>query len=152
MTAPFCASHPRVSITVRSMSSIEIQRGLDAFELDIGMTYLDNEPLINVRALPLYWERYVLLTSATGPFAGHKTLTWAEAASVPLCMLTPDMQNRRILERRLPLGEPGACAGHRDQLHARCSAPMCATAPGPASCPTRSCTPSACRRACGPSR
>jgi DNA-binding transcriptional LysR family regulator len=97
VTAPFCASHPRVSITVRSMSSIEIQRGLDAFELDIGMSYLDNEPLINVRALPLYWERYVLLTSATGPFAGHKTVGWAEAAGVPLCMLTPDMQNRRIL-------------------------------------------------------
>ncbi|MGE0119612.1 MAG: LysR family transcriptional regulator [Dongiaceae bacterium] len=97
VTAPFCAAHPGVSITILSQSSIEIQRCLDAFEIDIGMTYLDNEPLINVRAEPLYRERYVLLTAATGPFARRKTLRWVEAAAVPLCLLTPDMQNRRIL-------------------------------------------------------
>jgi DNA-binding transcriptional LysR family regulator len=98
VTAPFCATHPGVSITILSQSSIEIQRALDAFEIDIGMTYLDNEPLINVRTQPLYRERYILLTAATGPFAKRKTLRWAEAAAVPLCLLTPDMQNRRILD------------------------------------------------------
>jgi DNA-binding transcriptional LysR family regulator len=97
VTAPFCAAHPGVSITILSQSSIEIQRALDAFEIDMGMTYLDNEPLINVRTEPLYRERYILLTAATGPFAKRRTLTWAEAATVPLCLLTPDMQNRRIL-------------------------------------------------------
>jgi len=97
VTAPFCAAHPGVSITILSQSSIEIQRALDAFEIDIGMTYLDNEPLINVRTEPLYRERYILLTAATGPFAKRRTLRWAEAATVPLCLLTPDMQNRRIL-------------------------------------------------------
>jgi DNA-binding transcriptional LysR family regulator len=97
VTAPFCAAHPGVSVTILSQSSIEIQRALDAFEIDIGMTYLDNEPLINVRTEPLYRERYILLTSAAGPFARRKTLSWAEAAAVPLCLLTPDMQNRRIL-------------------------------------------------------
>ena len=97
VTAPFCAAHPGVSITILSQSSIEIQRALDAFEIDIGMTYLDNEPLINVRTEPLYRERYILLTAANGAFAKRKTLRWAEAATVPLCLLTPDMQNRRIL-------------------------------------------------------
>jgi len=98
VTAPFCAAHPGVSITILSQTSIEIQRCLDAFEIDIGMTYLDNEPLINVRTEPLYRERYILLTAATGPFAKRQTLRWAEAAAVPLCLLTPDMQNRRILD------------------------------------------------------
>ena len=98
VTAPFCAAHPGVSITILSQTSTEIQRCLDAFEIDIGMTYLDNEPLINVRTEPLYRERYVLLTAATGPLSKRKTLRWAEAASVPLCLLTPDMQNRRILD------------------------------------------------------
>jgi DNA-binding transcriptional LysR family regulator len=97
VTAPFCAEHPGVTITILSQSSIEIQRALDAFEIDIGMTYLDNEPLINVRTESLYRERYVLLTSASGPFASRKAVRWAEAATVPLCLLTPDMQNRRIL-------------------------------------------------------
>jgi DNA-binding transcriptional LysR family regulator len=97
VTTPFCARHPKVSVTVLSQSSIEIQRCLDAFEIDIGVTYLDNEPLINVRTQPLYRERYIFLTAADSPFAKRKALPWAEAATVPLCLLTPDMQNRRII-------------------------------------------------------
>lgn len=70
---------------------------LDEFELDIGVTYLDNEPLYGVNAYPLYAEHYILLTPARGPFRGRKSVTWREAADTPLCLLTPDMQNRRIL-------------------------------------------------------
>jgi len=33
-----------------SQTSQEIQRGLEEFELDAGITYLDNEPLQGVRA------------------------------------------------------------------------------------------------------
>ena len=40
-----------------SHTSIEIQRRLDEFGLDVGVTYLDNEPLARVRTLPLYRER-----------------------------------------------------------------------------------------------
>jgi DNA-binding transcriptional LysR family regulator len=97
VTTPFCARHPKVSVTVLSQSSIEIQRCLDAFEIDIGVTYLDNEPLINVRTQPLYRERYIFLTAADSPFAARQMLSWADAATVPLCLLTPDMQNRRII-------------------------------------------------------
>jgi hypothetical protein len=35
-------------------------------------------------------------------------VTWAEVAKVPLCLLTPDMQNRRIIERLL--GQAGGNA------------------------------------------
>ena len=28
-------------------------------------------------------------------------MTWAEVGNVPLCLLTPDMQNRRIIESLL---------------------------------------------------
>ena len=75
VTAPFCAAHPGVSITILSQSSMEIQRALDAFEIDIGMTYLDNEPLINVRTELLYREHYILLSPAAGPLAKRRTLT-----------------------------------------------------------------------------
>jgi DNA-binding transcriptional LysR family regulator len=85
-------------VEVISMSSREIERRLAAFELDAGVTYLDNEPLGHMRTLPLYRERYVLLCAVDGPFAGRSTVEWAEAATVPLCLLTPDMQNRRILD------------------------------------------------------
>ena len=32
------------------------------------------------------------------PLAGHAAVSWAEAAAHKLCALTPDMQNRRIID------------------------------------------------------
>jgi DNA-binding transcriptional LysR family regulator len=98
LTGPFLSSHPRVTVTILSLNSIDIQRGLDDFSLDAGVTYLDNEPLTHVRTIPLYRERFFFFTPAGGPLAGRKKVSWAEAASQPLCLLTPDMQNRRILD------------------------------------------------------
>ena len=51
--------------------------------------------------MPLYRERYRLLVAADAPLGDRETVTWAEVAKVPLCLLTPDMQNRRIIERLL---------------------------------------------------
>jgi DNA-binding transcriptional LysR family regulator len=98
LISPFQASHPRVRIKVLSLSSIEIQRGLDTFDLDAGVSYLDNEPLLRVRTLPLYRERYFLVTGDRTAFRRRENVTWAEAAELPLCLLTADMQNRRIVD------------------------------------------------------
>ena len=98
LTGLFAKHHQRTDIQVVSLNSISIQRGLDEFSLDVGVTYLDNEPLARVRCLPLYRERYVLLTPRDGPFLGRSAVTWSEAATLPLCLLTPDMQNRRIVD------------------------------------------------------
>src|SRR5262249_9037402 len=54
-----------------------------------------------VNAFPLYREHYRLLTSSDAPFGNRATVTWAEVAKVPLCLLTPDMQNRRIIDELL---------------------------------------------------
>lgn len=98
LTTPFRKAHNRVRASIRSLTSVEIQRGMDDISLDVGVTYLDNEPLARVRRLRLYTERYVLLTSARGHWKDRETISWAEAATHPLCLLTPDMQNRRILD------------------------------------------------------
>ena len=98
LTAPFNECYPRVVLTVLSLTSGEIMRGIDNFELDVGLTYLDNEPLPHVRAKPIYSEDYVFLTAADGPHAGRDAIPWAEAAKAPLCLLTADMQNRRIID------------------------------------------------------
>ena len=98
LTSPFAQRHRGTDIVVISQTSIEIQRRLDEFNLDVGVTYLDNEPLARVRTLPLYRERYVLLTRPEGSLRGRPAISWSEAASLPLCLLTPDMQNRRILD------------------------------------------------------
>ena len=98
LTTPFNRLHPEVTLRLLSRTSDEIQRALDEFALDAGVTYLDNEPLHGVRTTVLYQERYILLTPADGPFRGRDEVTWADVAGTPLCLLTPDMQNRRIVD------------------------------------------------------
>jgi len=98
LTARFAARHSRVRFQIVSQTSREIQRGLDEFAIDVGVTYLDNEPLARVRTTELYRERYVLITQAGGPKESRESITWAEAARLPLCLLTESMQNRRILD------------------------------------------------------
>jgi DNA-binding transcriptional LysR family regulator len=101
LTTPLHTAHPEVSFTILSRNSIEILTLLDNLEIDAGLTYVDNEPLGRARAVSLYHERYRLLIAADSPLGDRLSVTWAEVASVPLCLLTPDMQNRRIIDRRL---------------------------------------------------
>ena len=108
LTTPYRERHPDVKFTVRSCTSEEVLQLLDNLEVDAGVTYLDNEPVGRVTQVPLYRERYRLLTSADAVLGNRDKVTWAEVAKVPLCLLTPDMQNRRIIERLL--GEAGGNA------------------------------------------
>jgi DNA-binding transcriptional LysR family regulator len=101
LTTPFHEKHPAVTFSIISRTSIEVLTLLDNFEIDIGITYLDNEPLGRVASVPLYSERYQLITAAGTPYSERKSVTWAEVSTLPLCLLTPDMQNRRIINRHL---------------------------------------------------
>ena len=101
LTTPYRERHPNVQFTIWSRTSIEILELLDNLEIDAGITYLGNEPVGRVNTVPLYRERYRLLTSADAPLGNRETVTWAEVGQVPLCLLTPDMQNRRIIDRLL---------------------------------------------------
>jgi DNA-binding transcriptional LysR family regulator len=101
LTTPYRERHPDVRFTILSRTSEEVLRLLEDLEVDAGVTYIDNEPLGRVTHVPLYRESYRLLTSAEAPLGNRDTVTWAEVARVPLCLLTPDMQNRRIIEALL---------------------------------------------------
>jgi DNA-binding transcriptional LysR family regulator len=101
LTTPYRERHPNVQFTIWSRNSMEILELLENLEIDAGMTYLGNEPVGHVNAVPLYHERYRLITSVDAPLGNRATVTWAEVAQVPLCLLTPDMQNRRIIDRLL---------------------------------------------------
>ena len=98
LTTPLCARHPGITVAVHSLNSRQIERGLHDFELELGVTYLDSEPLTGVRTMTLYEERYVLLVASDEAAAEYETVTWAAAAQLPLCLLTSDMQNRRIID------------------------------------------------------
>ena len=101
LTTPYRARHPNVQFTIYSRNSLEILDLLENLEVEAGITYVENEPVGRVNIVPLYRERYRLLTSAEAPLGNRDSVTWAEVAQVPLCLLTPDMQNRRIIDRLL---------------------------------------------------
>ena len=101
LTTPFRDRHPNVQFTVLSRTSVEILDLLENLEIDAGITYIENEPIGRVNIVPLYQEHYRLLTSADAPLGDRDRVTWAEVAQLPLCLLTPDMQNRRIIDRLL---------------------------------------------------
>src|SRR3546814_17188434 len=58
ITARFCDANPGATVSNRSLTSRAIAEGLDAFELDGGLTYLETDPIENVRRVSLYRERY----------------------------------------------------------------------------------------------
>jgi DNA-binding transcriptional LysR family regulator len=101
LTTPFRARHPNVRFRIVSSTSIEVLGLLENLEVDAGLTYLENEPLGKVRSIPLYHESYRLLTAPDAMFGDRDQVTWKEVGQVPLCLLTPDMQNRRIIDRAL---------------------------------------------------
>jgi DNA-binding transcriptional LysR family regulator len=101
LTTPFRSRHPDVRFRIESCTSTEMLGLLENLEVDAGLTYLENEPLGKVRSIPLYNESYRLVTSPDGMFGDRDQVTWKEVGQVPLCLLTPEMQNRRIIDRAL---------------------------------------------------
>ena len=97
LTAPFLIRYPGAEVAILSRSSDEIRDQIAALELDAGVTYLDGTAPGRVQTVPLFTENLCLVdrSAETGP------ASWAEAATRPLCLLTPDMQNRRIVAAEL---------------------------------------------------
>ena len=58
LTTPYRAKHPNVKFTILSRTSSDVLSMLENLEVDAGLTYIDNEPLGRMRAVPLYLEQY----------------------------------------------------------------------------------------------
>ena len=101
LTTPFREMHPGVSFSVLSRTSVEVISMLGSFEVDVGIAYLDNELLGNVLTVPLFAERYMLITTVGAPLSKRDHVTWAEVGKLPLCLLTHDSENRGIIDRYL---------------------------------------------------
>jgi DNA-binding transcriptional LysR family regulator len=97
LTGPCLAAHPEITQCILSLATEEIIRRLDEFELDLGVTYLEDQRLDGFRVSPLYRERYMLLAPKDADISARTEVNWTEAAELPLCLLTPNMQNRRIV-------------------------------------------------------
>jgi DNA-binding transcriptional LysR family regulator len=96
LTGPCFAAYPNIRYTLSSLTADAIASQLDHFELDLGLTYLDDTVLEGFEKLPLFEERYVLL--AGRQVSLEPSLTWNEAARLPLCLLTGKMRNRQVID------------------------------------------------------
>ncbi|MES2452566.1 MAG: LysR family transcriptional regulator [Pseudomonadota bacterium] len=94
-------ANPELTLSVRSLTSREIEQALAAFELDAGLTYLDHEPPAQVIAVPLYTERAMFVARAGSGFDDRKAVDWPDVLTQTLCLLHEGMQNRRIFDTNL---------------------------------------------------
>ena len=99
--------HPGVQPVVLSMSSMELERGLEDLSLDLALGYSERMQAqrAQLRSWPQCTERYYLLRCAAEPAPDRMRIgapvSWAEAGRLPLCLLTPDMFNRFIVDEAL---------------------------------------------------
>jgi len=89
---------PRMRHTIFTLSSTEILQRMENFELDIGLSYLEDDRLKDFITLPLFRERYVLIARDDTALKGRTSISWPEAAQLPLCLLTGNMQCRRGID------------------------------------------------------
>lgn len=101
LTTAFSVRYPQVSISVLSRTSEEIISAVDDLVLDVGVTYLEEDAVRHLLCMPLYQERYCLVASPELAGVEADEISWAALGNLPLCLLTPDMQNRRIIDRHL---------------------------------------------------
>ena len=98
------ARYPGIRPTLLSLSSSELEQGLEDLSLDLALGYTERMGLrpTRLQAWPQYTEHYFLLRRAPKPRAGGlrigPRLTWQEAAAQSLCLLTPEMHNRTVVD------------------------------------------------------
>ena len=98
LTSGFALRHPQVRSEVLSLSTGEILARLHAFELEAGIIYAESAAQPDLAMVPLSDEDHVVLAPADGQLAERDAISWQEAAQLNLCLLTPDMQNRRTID------------------------------------------------------
>lgn len=101
LTNRYQSLYPDVRLTILSRSSLEIVELINDLEVEAGVTYIERETIGKLDSIPLYVERYRLLTKTGSLLSRRLRVTWREVKDLSLCLLTPDMQNRRILEKLL---------------------------------------------------
>jgi DNA-binding transcriptional LysR family regulator len=93
----FLSQHPGVQAEVNFLGPDKLRAGLTNFELDAGIAYVDQQfdPLASYT---LYKEHLSLLVPDNDRFPKTSTITWANAAKLPLCLLSAHMHERQLIE------------------------------------------------------
>lgn len=99
------AEHPGIRPVVRSLSSQEIEAGIDSLAIDLGLGFVERAEVVahKLQVLPQYREHYFLLRQVgrARSLRFGPPLAWREAAQHALVLLTPEMHNRAVVEQAL---------------------------------------------------
>ena len=101
------AAYPGIAPVVRALSSQEIEEGLENLSLDMALGFTGRLKKGGPFAvLAQYAEHYFLVRRVQKPGGVHgaalcmgQPMRWADAALLPLCLLTPEMHNRSIVDQ-----------------------------------------------------
>jgi len=91
-------ANPGLSISIKALTSAQIARGLSDFSIDAGITYKNEGESTALKFEVIYDEHYVLLSPTNMSPRKKGAATWAEAAKLPLCLLSKDMHFRQIVD------------------------------------------------------
>ncbi|MGX6448463.1 LysR family transcriptional regulator substrate-binding protein, partial [Patulibacter sp. S7RM1-6] len=100
VAGPLLDAHPGVRVETRTCSNEQMVAAIDARTLDAGVAYVD-DVTGGLPTVPLYRERLVLLTPAALPGRPGGPVPWARTADLDLCLLAPEMLQRRIVDAAL---------------------------------------------------
>ncbi|MEO1140352.1 MAG: LysR family transcriptional regulator [Pseudomonadota bacterium] len=91
-------SNPGITVKIKSTSSLNILHGIEEGSFDAGIAYTETVDQNALNVEPVHEEEYVLLAPSGMVEEGRQEITWKEAGALPMCLLEPGMQNRRILD------------------------------------------------------
>ena len=90
--------YPEMQIDIQFMGISHLTQALKSFELDIGITVMEelSDPVL--QTMPLYEEPLHLLLPHNNWLGEGPEINWSEAAKLPLCLLTKSMRERQIID------------------------------------------------------
>ena len=100
--------HPGLAPRLRSMSSQDIEAGLESLAIDLALGFTDRVAgRTSVVTWPQTVEHYFLVgpperdgsPGSTARAGAAATVTWSEAAAMRLALLTPEMHHRVLIDR-----------------------------------------------------
>ncbi|MEM9845291.1 MAG: LysR family transcriptional regulator [Pseudomonadota bacterium] len=90
--------NPGITVKLMSTNSLTVLEGIEQGRFDAGITYTETVEQHRLESFPIHDEEYVLMVPSGLLDAGRDEITWEEAAQLPMCLLEPGMQNRRIID------------------------------------------------------
>lgn len=94
----FQQQYPAVQVDIQFMGIDQLTLALKNFELDVGITDLDQLTDSRIEVMLLYEEPLHLLLPDNDWLDELPEVNWADAANLPLCLLSPAMRERQMID------------------------------------------------------